>query len=112
MYNSSTLTSALDLADEPELAQDTSSLETIRLGQDTVFLSVFTPQGLVVKRHFLEATDSFSRGYYACLGEQCPACRAGIKANEVLRLPVVDRLTAQIKLLEVPTQPNAAPANC
>lgn len=104
MYNSSTLTSALDLADEPHATQDTSSLETLRLGQDTTFLSVFTHQGLVVKRHYLEATDSFAGGYSACLGEQCPACRAGIKANEVLRLPVVDRLTARIKLLDVPTQ--------
>jgi hypothetical protein len=104
MQNSSTLTSALDLADEPNTAEDASSLETLRLGQDTTFLSVFTHQGLVVKRHYLDATESYNPGYYACLGEQCPACRAGIKANEVLRLPVVDRLTARIKLLDVPTQ--------
>lgn len=104
MKKSSQLTSALDLVDEESIAPQTGMLEALRLGQDTVFISVFTDQGLVVKRHFLEATTTYSRGYYACLGTNCPACRAGITANEVLRLPVVDRLTAGIKLMDIPTQ--------
>lgn len=67
MSTTITLTSALDLADETQAHQDPSRLEALRLGQDTAFLSVFTHQGLVVKRHYLEATDS--RLYYSELKE-------------------------------------------
>lgn len=103
MKKSSQLVSALDLVDEQSIAPQTGMLEALRLGQDSVFISVFTDQGLVTKRHYLEATVTHAGGYYSCTGVDCPACRAGIKASEVLRLPVVDRLTAQIKLLDVPT---------
>jgi len=60
MSTTITLTSALDLADETQAHQDPSRLEALRL-------SVFTHQGLVVKRHYLEATDS--RLYYSELKE-------------------------------------------
>lgn len=99
--------SALDLLDEVSVVDDAAPLEVVRIGQDTSFISIFTQHGLLAQRHFLDATDRYPRGYYACIGSQCPACSAGIKANQVLRLPVVDRVSATIKLLDVPTQRGA-----
>lgn len=102
MSHASSLTSLADLIDEQPGFPDTAPLEALRIGQDASFISLFTLHGLSVQRHYLEATPVWRGGYYRCLGDGCPACRAGKAPQDILRLPVIDRLTARIKLLEIP----------
>ena len=93
------LTEVLNEVEEQE--QDTT-LRTLRIGPEDVYISVFTESAAKDTTHYLEATETWEKGYYRCLGEGCPACRAGLEPKQYLLLPVVDRVDAQVKVLRMP----------
>lgn len=82
---------------------DVGHLETIRLNQEPKYLSLFTQSLVMTDAHFLDANETFpDRGYYRCLGDDCPACKAEIEKKKFMLLPVADLEDGQIKILRVP----------
>ena len=82
---------------------DVGHLETIRLNQEPKYLSLFTETLVKADAHFLDANKTFpDRGYYRCLGDDCPACKAEIEKKKFMLLPVADLEDGQIKILRIP----------
>lgn len=81
-----------------------SALEVVRVGTDAAFVSFFTYDVVPVSAHYLEGTESWTGTYARCLGDGCPACRAGLTKTDYLLLPVVDRLEGAVKVLRVNRQ--------
>lgn len=81
-----------------------AALAVLKLGAEAQLVSLFTEDAVPVTSHYLEATETWTGTYARCLGEGCPACKAGLNKSNHLFLPVVDRLDGLIKILKIPTQ--------
>ena len=96
--------SLLDALAETEADDESGAVEMLRIGADASFVSLFTEDVIPVSSHFLEATDSWDRTYARCLGDDCPACKAGLSRAEHLLLPVIDRIEGRVKVLRITRQ--------
>lgn len=97
-------TPTISLFDAIAEADDTGKgdvLGFVRIGTDASFKCVFTADAVPVSAHYLPATDTWDGTYAQCLGEDCPACKAGILRSDYLLLPVVDRVEGQVKVLRI-----------
>ena len=94
--------SILDFLAESEIDNEPGSLEVLRLGVEPVFVSFFTSNVVDEPTHFLDGTETWTRGYYRCLGDSCPACQAGLERKRYLLLPVVDRVDGRVKVIRIP----------
>jgi hypothetical protein len=97
-------TPTISLFDAIAEADDTGkddSLGFVRIGTDANFISVFTADAVPITAHYLPATDTWDKTYVQCLGEDCPACKAGLKRSDYLLLPVVDRVEGLVKVLRI-----------
>lgn len=83
---------------------DLTELKSLKITEDPVYVTFFTYDAVPVAMHYLEATDTWSGGYYRCPGPDCPACKLGIPLTHSHLLPVVDRLDGGIKVLRIPSQ--------
>lgn len=87
-----------------ELAATTVAQPRIlNVGKDAAYVSVFTKNGVPVQTHYIEEADGFTAGYVHCIGEGCPACRAGFKPSQFLLLPVFDHITGEVAILRIST---------
>ena len=92
-------------SDEEEQAAQAGGIpEILRISNTASYVSFFTGDGVRVDAHFLEEAEDWSPGYVQCIGDDCPACAAGINRSRFLLLPVVDRVEGKVKLLRVPAQ--------
>ena len=94
----------ISLFDAIAEADDTGTgdaLGTVRIGTDASFISVFTEDVVPVSAHYLPATDTWDGTYAQCLGEACPACKAGLNRSDYLLLPVMDRVEGLVKVLRI-----------
>jgi hypothetical protein len=97
-------TPTISLFDAIAEADDTGTgdaLGMVRIGTDASFISVFTQDVVPVSAHYLPAIDTWDSTYAQCLGEACPACKAGIHRSDYLLLPVVDRVEGLVKVLRI-----------
>ena len=78
-----------------------SSLRVLTVGRDDAYIGIITKEGFPVTAHFLDDSEGWPRGYVHCLGDECPACQAGMKPNSFIYLPVLELSTAQVALLRV-----------
>lgn len=96
--------SLLDIIAETESSSADAPLGVIRIGTDAAFVSFFTEDVVPISAHYLEGTDSWAGTHAQCLGDGCPACRAGLTKTEYLLLPIVDRLDGIVKVLRITRQ--------
>jgi hypothetical protein len=96
--------SLFDVLSETSDEGANTALEVVRIGADAAFVSFFTDDVVPVSAHYLEGTDSWAGTYARCLGDGCPACRAGLTKTDYLLLPVVDRLEGAVKVLRITRQ--------
>lgn len=80
------------------------ALEILRVGRDATYVSFFTSDGVPVTAHYLEQAEDWEPGYVQCLGQDCPACNAGMASSRFLLLPIVDRIMGRVAILRVPAQ--------
>lgn len=99
-----TTVSIFDVIAETNEGDKEAALEILRIGTDVNFVSFFTDHLKPVSAHYLEATEHWAGTYAKCLGEDCPACKAGLSPTEYLLLPVIDRLEGRVKVLRVTRQ--------
>lgn len=100
-------TQTVSLVDYAAAKEDDHSgpLETVRFSLEPKFLVFFTGDAVPIDHHFLEADENLpKRGYYKCLGEECPACKAQIERRSSFLIPVVDLDDCSIKVLRVPKE--------
>ena len=80
-------------------------MELLRIGQEPKFLQLFTKQASTVKVHYLNPDDVLPKGgYYHCLGEDCPACKATVSKKKFMLMPVGDLIHGDIKILRIPLE--------
>ncbi len=73
-------------------------LPVLSLWKEAVYyLTFFTTHGEKFRSHFEE--ERGARGFYGCLGENCPACAAGVKATEHFYIPVWDVRNRRVAVL-------------
>ena len=80
-----------------------SSLRVMNIGRNPAYVSFFLRNGPRITAHFLDPSSNWAGGYVECLGDDCPACEAGLQSDRFVLLPVVDRVTAKIALLRIPS---------
>lgn len=85
-----------EIADQP--------LQTVWLKAEPSYLNIFTKDVLQVDAHYLKDDASLANGYYRCLGDDCPACKAELSKQYFLLMPVVDFVDATVKILRIPRQ--------
>lgn len=90
-------------ASEELAATTVAQPRILNVGKDAAYVSMFTKNGVPVQTHYLEEADGFTAGYVHCIGEGCPACRAGLKPSEFLLLPVFDHITGEVAILRIST---------
>jgi len=88
--------------EEEQAALAGGTPEMLRISNTASYVSFFTGDGVRVDAHYLEEAEDWSPGYVQCIGDDCPACAAGINRSRFLLLPVVDRVEGKVKLLRIP----------
>jgi hypothetical protein len=89
----------------PEVAHQ-QPLPVLSLWKKAVYyLAFFTTHGVKFRSHFEEEREA--RGFYRCLGEDCPACAAGVKATEHVYIPVWDVRNRRIAVLKFDARPDS-----
>src|SRR5262245_7429652 len=73
--------------------------------QGTRYLMFFTLHPEQFASHFDETEKQ-----YLCLGGDCPACQAGVRANEHVYLPVWDAQFRRVAVLKFDTRPGGPAA--
>ncbi len=99
-----TTVSIFDVIAETNEEDKEASLEVLRIGTDVNFVSFFTDHLKPVSAHYLEATETWAGTYAKCLGDDCPACKAGLTPTEYFLMPVIDRLEGRVKVLRITRQ--------
>lgn len=76
---------------------------------ESVYIRPFTDVEETVKVHYLSSkgVDGQQQGYFQCLGEDCPACVAGVRSRELDLLPVYNADDEEIQVLQLPVSPDA-----
>lgn len=97
------MTSIDDLLNAEEEISD-QPLETVWLKEEPSYLNIFTKNVLQVDAHYLKGDTILSNGYYRCIGDSCPACKAELQKQAFVLLPVVDFYDATVKILRIPRQ--------
>lgn len=75
----------------------------LSISKDAAYVGFFTKNGVQVSSHYLQEADGYVSGYVHCLGDDCPACQAGLKKSQFLLMPVYDHLAGEIALLRIST---------
>lgn len=96
--------SLLDVIAEPDESGARAVLETLRIGADASFVSLFTGDVAPLSYHYLERDGDWDGTYAQCLGAECPACKAGLTKTDGLLLPVMDRLDGRVKVMRITRQ--------
>ena len=97
------MTSIDDLLNAEEEIAD-QPLQTVWLKAEPSYLNIFTKDVLPVDAHYLRGDAALANGYYRCLGDDCPACKAEFQTQHFLLMPVVDFVDATVKILRIPRQ--------
>lgn len=99
--NTPTMVSLQHFLNEAEVETDHKKLETFYIGTDASYFAMFTDKVIEVEAHYLKAAKDWLNTYARCLGEGCPACKAGVTAKKYLLLPVVDRIDNRVKIMRI-----------
>ncbi len=82
-----------------DVPPDCGQLGLVYPGDNVAYYVLFVFAVACVMTHFLEAASASIRAYVFCDGDGCALCRAGLKADERLLLPVYDPIACAIAVL-------------
>ncbi len=94
---------AFAMPDETSVEANASSLQIMSISNDAAYLGFFTKDGFPIEVHWMKEAPGWAPGFVHCLGDECPACKAGLKINRYILLPVLDRITAKVFMLRIST---------
>lgn len=92
---------AFGASEEATEEKEQSSIRIMSIGKDAAYLGLFTKDGFRAKVHWIKEAPGWEPGFVHCLGDDCPACKAGLQTSNYILLPVLDRITAEVSLLRV-----------